>query len=73
MEEMDELGRQAVALLPEHAQQARIRRLIRAQDMCSKHIELPLEQQKLQQTTKQELMPIIKHLQARELERMTYK
>ena len=70
---MGNLGVQAVALLPEHAQQARLRRLIRAQDLGSKHIQLPADQQALQQTTKQELIPIIRHLMKRELERKTYK
>jgi hypothetical protein len=44
----------------------------RAQDLANKHLYLTEQQQKLQQPTKQDLMPIIRHLQQRELERKTY-
>lgn len=72
MEEMGDVGVQAIALMPEHAQQARLRRLIRAQDLSNKHMSLTEQQQKLQQPLKQDLVPIIRHLQQRELERQTY-
>lgn len=72
MNEHQGLGREALALMPEHAQQARLRRLIRAQDLSNKHLYLTEQQQKLQQPMKQDLVPIIRHLQQRELERQTY-
>jgi len=72
IKEMGSVGEQALALLPEHAQQARVRRLIRAQDLCNKHLHLTDAQQRMQQPLKQELAPIIRHVQQRELERKTY-
>jgi hypothetical protein len=40
--------------------------------MGNKHIHLSETAQKLQQPHKQDLWPILKHLQQRELERKTY-
>ena len=71
--ELGNIGKSAVALMPEHAQQARLRRLMRAQDLANKHLTLTEQQQKLQQPLKQDLVPIIRHLQQRDLERRSYK
>jgi hypothetical protein len=45
----------------------------RAQDITNNHTYLTEAQQKLQQPFKQELWPILQHVQQRELERKTYK
>jgi hypothetical protein len=47
--------------------------LQRAQDITNNHTYLTEAQQKLQQPFKQELWPILQHVQQRELERKTYK
>ena len=47
--------------------------LQRAQDIGNNHTYLTEAQQKLQQPYKQELWPILQHVQQRELERKTYK